>query len=343
MHAARCLPGYRVYAVSLLVGLTLLTSCDLKDRWLIPDAQFYPAGIDYWHAGRSFLVGSYQHGGIWGISAAGISDAEPFLPSHEAGPQKALRVRVDNARERLWVLDTDAVYVYTLPDRRLIAKVSLPGALAPTRKNCLPDLALDAATGAAYVTDSASSRLHYIHEGSSEQSMVRSEIRVRFPDPSASSRLTAIAVLHDPHAIIGGVASTGEIWRIDPRTGHAARVILRNEETVRGVCAIGTTGRAYGTRPAATHQLYVTTGFHHQVFSVAFENKLDHAGVTAVGRLPGFNTPVDLVALHGHVVVTASQLARHADFGGDGAAELPFRLELMPGVIEPVSTFRTAR
>lgn len=64
----------------------------------------------------------------------------------------ALRIQVDVHRHRVWVLNFDAVYLYNMPDRRLIKRIVLPNwTVASDVAVCAPDLALTP-SGAALVT-----------------------------------------------------------------------------------------------------------------------------------------------------------------------------------------------
>jgi hypothetical protein len=66
--------------------------------------------IAYWHEDHSFLV-TDEDGAVKRVSAYRRTDGVPFLaPSFASdGRKKALRLRVDNSRNRRWVLDTDRV------------------------------------------------------------------------------------------------------------------------------------------------------------------------------------------------------------------------------------------
>ncbi len=83
----------------------------------------------------------------------GGPDAKPdgnrrALEHRSEGRLEALRVQVDAARNRLWVLHGDGVYVYEITTRRRIGRV---GMFVGEPADCAPDLALDP-SGAAIVS-----------------------------------------------------------------------------------------------------------------------------------------------------------------------------------------------
>ena len=76
-----------------------------------------------------------------------------LLEAHQDGDQQALRVRVDTARNRLWVLGLDDVYVYDIASKHLIRRIALPEwYIAVADLICNPDMALDR-SGAAFISD----------------------------------------------------------------------------------------------------------------------------------------------------------------------------------------------
>lgn len=47
-------------AALAVASVCVLAACGGRDRWTIDDASFFPAAIDYWKDGGSFLVGSRE-------------------------------------------------------------------------------------------------------------------------------------------------------------------------------------------------------------------------------------------------------------------------------------------
>lgn len=80
-----------------------------------------------------------------------------ILDKHERSEQRALRVRLDAERRRLWILGVDRAYVYSAATGALVRRLDLPN-WPVAAFVCPPDLALDRA-GAAFVSSNVEPRL----------------------------------------------------------------------------------------------------------------------------------------------------------------------------------------
>jgi hypothetical protein len=91
-------------------------------------------------------------------AAAGQAEPGYALPAaYKAGERGVLRVRIDGARGRLWVLGIDDVRVYDIVTKRQLRRIVLPN-WDVARFICDPDLVLDAA-GSAIISSNVRSKL----------------------------------------------------------------------------------------------------------------------------------------------------------------------------------------
>lgn len=319
------------FSVALSFSL-LLSGCDLREPWILGSPTFYPTALDYWPDEKAFLVGSYHDGSIQRMAFDGNTVFDPFQEKHANGRQRALRIKVDKVRNRLWVLDVDGVYVYALPDKSLLSRVDLPWT-ALSKEECLPDIALDSSTGAAYISDNRRPIIYLIDQELNKESLRKTAIPVRFERGERhDGGFSALSVIDAPYALIAGSASTGELWRIDATTGEARMISLPRSMKLKGVCGMSLVvpARPYSYLPLRP-QIYVTTGFHNQVIKIRLTPDLQRGDdVARIASLMAVQTPISLIAFKNYTVVTSSQLGRHKDFNGGNDPLVPFRLVLMP-------------
>jgi hypothetical protein len=93
-------------------------------------------------------------------TASQVSGHDALLKRHQHGDKRAIRVREDTARHRLWVLGLDQVYVYDTRTRALLREIALPD-WSVARFICPPDMTLDR-KGGALVTSNVQPRLLHI-------------------------------------------------------------------------------------------------------------------------------------------------------------------------------------
>ena len=134
--------------------------------------------------------------------------------------QDALRTRLDNARDRLWVLGLDEVRVYDAAGKKLLRKVVLPN-WSVARLACMPDMVLDQ-SGSATISSNVQSKLWRIDADSFE---------VKEHPISLSGReqwdtgFGALAFAADG-TLFALTSSSGSLWRIDAGKGSARMVEL---------------------------------------------------------------------------------------------------------------------
>lgn len=153
-----------------------------------------------------------------------------LLEAHRSGSQQALHVRVDTARNRLWVLSLDDVYVYDIAKKHLIRRIALPG-WSVAEFICQPDMALDR-SGTAFISHNAQPRLWQIDADSFQlkEHVIRLLNRERLDIGFGGLAFT-------PDGTLFGVsASGGSLWSIDIGNASAQQVELNAR--VLDACAL---------------------------------------------------------------------------------------------------------
>jgi len=149
------------------------------------------------------------------------------LEQRSEGRLEALRVQVDVARNRLWVLHGDGVYVYEITTRRQIGRI---GMLVGEPAHCAPDLALDP-SGAAIVSSNVRAVLWRLDP---ERFEARRHELVRDTDRHKIVGFTGLAFADG--LLFGVDARQGSLWKIDLAAGKAEKLELSSP--VRGACGL---------------------------------------------------------------------------------------------------------
>jgi len=162
----------------------------------------------------------------------GGPDAKPDgnrrgLEQRSEGRLEALRVQVDVARNRLWVLHGDGVYVYEITTRRRIGRI---GMFVGEPVNCAPDLALDP-SGAAIVSSNVRAVLWRLDP---ERFEARRQELARDTDRQKVVGFTGLAFADG--LLFGVDALHGSLWKIDLAAGKAEKLALSSP--VRGACGL---------------------------------------------------------------------------------------------------------
>jgi hypothetical protein len=162
----------------------------------------------------------------------GGPDAKPDgnrrgLEQRSEGRLEALRVQVDVARNRLWVLHGDGVYVYEITTRRRIGRI---GMFVGEPVNCAPDLALDP-SGAAIVSSNVRAVLWRLDP---ERFEARRQELARDTDRQKVVGFTGLAFADG--LLFGVDALHGSLWKIDLAAGKAQKLALSSP--VRGACGL---------------------------------------------------------------------------------------------------------
>ncbi len=151
---------------------------------------------------------------------AGRMQYGALLKAQRHDERGALRVKVDTARNRLWVLGLEHVHVYDIVGKRLIRRVALPK-WSVARVSCPPDMTLDR-SGAAFISSNAEPKLWKID---AENFSIREyEIRLQTRE-GWDIGFGALAFAADG-ALFALTAHAGSLWRIDIDNSSANEVEL---------------------------------------------------------------------------------------------------------------------
>ena len=169
---------------------------------------------------------------VFAAAMLAACDSDPLGPraSPQEGKLQVLRIREDPARNRLWLLNRDAVSLHDSGSGKLLRRVVLPGwTYFGERFGCPPDLALDSA-GVVFVTSNVLPVLWRIDPVRFE--VTRLDIE-RDVDQDKDMGFTGLAFAADG-TVVAANAIHGTLWRIDLRTSSARKV--GSYAPVRGVC-----------------------------------------------------------------------------------------------------------
>ena len=166
------------------------------------------------------------------VATQDIASYGALLKAHEHGQQRALRVKVDAARNRLWVLGLEHVYVYDITGKQLIRRVVLPNR-SVAGFVCSPDMALDR-SGSAFISSNVESRLWKID--AEDFSIKQHEIRLHAGE-GRDIGFGALTFAADG-TLFALTAYASSLWRIDIANSSANEVEL--SERVLNACTLNT-------------------------------------------------------------------------------------------------------
>lgn len=244
--------------------------CKPQDNWLFwkdPSPLWHPTALAYWPAQDALIVGSHQDGALVLLPLDPTKTQKRILAPHADGKYGAARVRVDEKRNRLWVLDHGAFYVYDLGSFRLV-KDGVFLATRASARHCLPDLAL-APDGSAFISDNTRGHLYRVDGESIELTPWYSPSGENGP---GSEGFSALAVTHDEKWLLAGSSASGALWRFDLHTGRAEQVAPRGR--LEGVCGLALRPSARGAdaggkTPVEEETLiYAALGFTDRVLRI---------------------------------------------------------------------------
>lgn len=190
---------------------------------------------------------------LWAQRNAGHSasifrsdEVDALLKNHERNEMRALRVKTDMARNRLWVLGLQQVFVYDINAQQLIRRVALP-AWSVAGIKCPPDMILDR-SGSALISSNAEPRLWKID--ADNFSIKEQAIRLLGRE-GWETGFGALAFAADG-TLFALTSFTGSLWRIELAKSSANEVEM--PERLANTCALNAL-RATGPR---TEQQTVT-------------------------------------------------------------------------------------
>jgi hypothetical protein len=275
----------------------------------------FPTSAAYEPQTGSLIVGSYGDGSLARLPLApGESRSRaPALPLD--GRQNVLRVRVDNTHARLWVLATDAVYVYDTPSSRLLARIPIDEMGQHSSEHCLADMALDAA-GNGFVSSALRPEVMRVDARTFETTR-----RVLQPDADRDKDFGLSALAFADGTLYAASAALGTLWKLDYARGSAQHVEI--SRPIFGACALHALGSgATNTRSA----LYVAGGFRAGMMRIDFANGAGPARVSAVNANGGPTVPTDFAIVGHELYIVSSRLIEHPDFASDGMSPSRFSI-----------------
>lgn len=142
-----------------------------------------------------------------------------LLEESQDGDQ-VLRVRVDRARNRLWVLALEHVDVYDIANKRLIRRIQLPG-WSVAELICPPDMALDR-SGTVFISHNVEPKLWEI---AADNFQVKAHALRLVRREHMEIGFGALAFASDG-SLYGVAATGGTLWHIDIDNAGAHQVEL---------------------------------------------------------------------------------------------------------------------
>jgi len=284
---------------------------------LIGSPVAYPSSAAYERQTDSLIVGSYGDGSLARVPLAqqrGLPRA-PALPLD--GRQNVLRVRLDDSHARLWVLASDAVYVYEMPSARLLVRIPIDAMGQHSSEHCLADMALDGA-GNAFVSSAMQPQMMRVDARTFETTH-----RVLQPDVDRDKDFGLSALAFADGTLYAASAGIGRLWKLDYARGTAEHVDI--SEPIFGACALHAVPPAAGAA-VAQPVLYVAGGFRDGIMRVDLPASTGPARVSAVNAKGTPVVPTDFAIVGRDLYIVSSRLAEHPDFQVDMAAPSHFSI-----------------
>ena len=142
-------------------------------------------------------------------------------PSHTPQATGALRTVHDASRNRVWVLEQDALYLYDAANRTLKGRFELRGWIyADARYACAPGLAIDG-QGAAIVSSNVVPALWRVD---AEKSAVTLHEPALDADDGRDIGFTGLVYAAEQGVFFAVSGAHGSLWRIDPSLRKAQKI-----------------------------------------------------------------------------------------------------------------------
>ena len=154
------------------------------------------------------------------IAAAILSACNDSAQRERPTAAKLEVVRVDPARNRLWVLDLEGISVYDNTNGRRLRRIVLPEWIVLSKHySCLPDLALDS-SGTAFVSSNALPVLWRIDPQRYEVTRIELALDT---DNDKDVGFTGLSFTGDGTLLAAG-AMAAALWQIDPSAASARKI-----------------------------------------------------------------------------------------------------------------------
>jgi hypothetical protein len=278
----------------------------------------YPSSAAYDPHANALLVGSYENGSVARIPASGTKRGANALP-HD-GRRHVLRVRVDAQRHRIWVLASDALYLYDTRSAQLTRRIALDALSQHSNAHCLPDMALDR-SGSAFVSSAVQASLVRVDAESFE--VTRHEVQAD-SEHGKDFGFSAMVFAGEDDTLYAASAATGGLWKVDPARNRATRIEL--SQPLWGACALHAGPPRDTSKPDAATVLYVAGGFRDGVKRIDLAGSDPPYRVTSAQAARPLTAPTDFVLVERKLMIVVSQLSQHPDFNGDGRPIPPFAI-----------------
>lgn len=275
--------------------------------------ELYPEGIAVDQRTGRIYVGSAGDGSIQ-VVENGV--AQMYQPAGTDGRTSALGVKVDEAHDRLLVVDGAAIYVYSIAKTQLLKKTTLSTILT-VEQSALNDMAIDA-LGNVYITDSFNPYILKMN-GSALDLEIFCDLTGEIPYGQQNGfpyNLNGILLSADQQQLITVKTNDGTLWKIDISSKDVKQIML-SEPVTKG------DGLVWGPH----HEVYIMRNYENKISRIDFNNlKEDRPALVETFTDEGLHTPTTAVYLANpipHLTIVNSQ------FGQD-PLQLPFDLLELP-------------
>jgi len=306
----------------LVLGLWSLSSHSADQPVIALKDIAYPTGIDYWPARKMVLFADFG-GSIYSLQEDGTRVARLMVIRERDCGARVTCLRVDEARNRLWVMSAAGICVYNLQSLQLTRHLTA-GDMSPYRlANGLTDLALDM-QGNAYAIDTGINPVVYRIESATFAVAIWNKTAPQRDAGVYSARdfpLNAVAVTPQGKHLLYVNAYAGTLHVMDIASKQQLTVSMSHK-----LHAINALVVASGSTSADGIDLYAVSAKNNSVTVIALGGSLKTAR-SRVYATKHLDQPLAGTMVQGTVFVTNSQLLRHPEMvDADRDAPRPFSI-----------------
>jgi hypothetical protein len=268
-------------SIVVFVATMAIAGCGDSESRVAESTKVQSSGNDCCATADRQSAGSYGKVMAQEMEGASRLPYGSLLEAHQSGSQQALRVRVDAARNRLWVLGLDHVYVYDIANKRLIRRIALPG-WSVASFICPPDMALDR-SGAAFISHNVQPRLWQIDADSFQ---LKEHVIRLLNREGWEIGFGGLAFAPDG-TLFGVTALAGSLWWIDIGNARAHQIEL--DAPVLDACDLISPGLASQGTPDRNLAICASAGRLPRRIEVSSD--LTHGRVSKIERAMETNKP----------------------------------------------------
>ncbi len=305
------------------LALTLaLCGCESSDNVVIDlQDKAFPTGLDHWPARKLVLFGTFA-GSIYSIQEDGTRVAK-LMDVRTSDCSRVTRIRVDEVRNRLWIMSAAGICVYNLQSLQMIRHLPIGDISRHRLANGLTDIALDS-HGNAYAIDTGIAPIIYRIESATFAVEVWNKIVPRRSAGIFSSRhfpLNAVAVTPQGKNLLYVNAYDGTLNVIDIASRQQTAVVIPNK-----LYAVNALVAAPGAGSAGGIDLYAVSASNNSVTVVGMDGDLKTARMRVLATKL-LDQPLTGTWVRGSVFITNSQILRHPEvFSEDREVPRPFSI-----------------